>query len=136
MYDGCPLTWCSKLKTEISLSMTEAKYIILSQATREVIPFMNFMVKVGDIFPLHNPKPKSHCKLFEDNNSCIRVAESSKFTPRSKHIAIKYNHFRKHVAEKTISIYPIYTKYQLADIFTKPLDRVILTELRLILMGW
>ena len=115
---------------------TESEYIALSQAMREVIPFMNLMVKFGEVFPLHNPKPEFHCKVFEDNNSCIRVAESSKFTPRTKHIAIKYHHFRKHVADKTISIFPIDTKDQLADIFTNPLDRVIFRKLRLLLMGW
>ena len=34
MYAGCPLTWCSKLQTEISLSTTESEYIALSQAMR------------------------------------------------------------------------------------------------------
>ena len=136
MYAGCPITWCSKLQTEIALSTTESEYIALSQAMREVIPFMNLMMEVGDIFKLHNPKPKLHCKVFEDNRSCIRVAESPKFTPRTKHIAIKYHHFRSHVANKTIEILPISTKDQLADIFTKPLDRVIFIKLRRELMGW
>ena len=103
---------------------------------REVIPFMNLMVEVGEVFPLHNPKPEFHCKLFENNNSCIRMAESSKFTPRTKHIAIKYHHFRKHVTDKTISIFPIDKKDQLDDIFTKPLDRVIFRKLRFLLMDW
>ena len=57
MYAGCPLTWCSKLQTEIALSTTESEYIALSQAMREVIPFMNLMVEVGEVFPFHNPKP-------------------------------------------------------------------------------
>ena len=94
------------------------------------------MVEFGKVFLLHNPKPELHCKLFEYNNSCIRVSESSKFTPRTKHIAIKYHHFRKHVTDKTVSIFPIDTKDQLADIYTKPLDRVIFKKLQLLLMGW
>ena len=97
---------------------------------------MNFMVKVGKVFLLHNPKPEFHFKVFKDNNRCLRAAESSKFTPRTNHIAIKYHHFRKHVAGKTISVSPIDTKDQLADIFTKPLDRVIFRKLQLLLMGW
>ena len=136
MYAGCPLTWCSKLQTEIALSTTEAEYIALSQSMREVIPFMNLIVEVGNVFPLNNPKPKFHCKVFEDNRSCIRVAESPKFTPRTKHIAIKYHHFRKHVSDKTIAIFPISTTDQLADIFTKPLDRIVFTKLRKQIMGW
>ena len=95
----------------------------------EVIPFMNLMVEVGDIFPLHNPKPEFHCKVLEDNNIFIRVADSPKFTPRTKHVANKYHHFINHVTDKTISIFPIDTKDQLADIFTKPLNRVIFRKL-------
>ena len=136
MYAECPLTWCSKLQTEIALITTDYEYIALSQAIREVIPFMNLIMKVGDIFPLHNLKPKFHCKVFEDNNSCIKMSEIPKFTPRTKNIAIKYKHFRKHMADKTISLFPINSKDQLADIFTKPLDRVIFTKLRMLLMVW
>ena len=76
MCAGCPRMWCSKIQTEIALSTTKSEYIALSQAIREVIPFMNLMIEVGDVFTLHNPKPKFHCKLFEDNRSCIKVAES------------------------------------------------------------
>ena len=103
---------------------------------REVILFMNLMVEVGDIFPLHNPKPEFHCKVFEDNSICIIVAESPKFAPITNHVAIKCHHFIKHVADKTISIFPIDTKDQLADIFTKPLDILIFRKLQLLLMGW
>ena len=35
---GCPIQWSSKLQTEIALSTTEAEYIALSQAMRELIP--------------------------------------------------------------------------------------------------
>ena len=37
-YSAVPILWVSKLKTEIALSMTEAKYIALSHAMRELIP--------------------------------------------------------------------------------------------------
>ena len=33
-----PLLWVSKLQTEVALSTTEAEYIALSQAMRELIP--------------------------------------------------------------------------------------------------
>ena len=136
MYAGCPITWSSKLQTEIALSTTEAEYIALSQAMRETIPFMNLMQEIGGVFEFFNPKPKSHCKVFEDNISCIKVAESPKFTPRTKHIAIKYHHFRKHVSDGTVTIHHIDTKEQIADIFTKPLDESLFNRLRCMLMGW
>jgi hypothetical protein len=105
MYAGCPITWSSKLQTEIALSTTEAEYIALSQSMRETIPFLNLMAEIGNVLDVFSPKPKVHCKVFEDNMSCIKVAESPKFTPRTKHIAIKYHHFRKHVADGTVTIH-------------------------------
>jgi len=35
---GCPLTWTSKLQTEVALSTMEAEYIALSHSMRELIP--------------------------------------------------------------------------------------------------
>ena len=114
----------------------ESEYIALSQAMQETILFMKVMVEVGSIFPLHNPIPKFHCKFFEDNRSCIKVAESPRNTPRTTHIAIKYHHFGFYVADGTIKIYPISTVDQLVEIFTKTLDRVVFVKLRILLMGW
>jgi len=39
-YAGCPMHWSSKMQTEIALSTTEAEYIALSQAMREVLPII------------------------------------------------------------------------------------------------
>jgi hypothetical protein len=36
-YAGCPMHWSSKIQTEIALSTTEAEYMALSQALREVL---------------------------------------------------------------------------------------------------
>ncbi len=110
MYAGCPLTWCSKLQTEIAMSTTKAEYIALYYAMWETIPSMSLMVEVGQIFPICNSTPKFHCKVFEDNRSCIKVAQSPKYTPRMKHIAIKYHYFCSYVADGMINIQPIDTK--------------------------
>ena len=39
---------------------------------------MAFMKEVSFIFDIHLPNPEVFCKLFEDNQSCIDVAESKK----------------------------------------------------------
>ena len=121
-YAGCPIYWASKLQTEIALSTTEAEYIALSMAMREVLPFLNLMQEINTVLPLPAGAPKFFCKVWEDNQSCIKVAESPKFTPRTKHIALKYHHFRRFVSDGTVTIFPISTLEQTADIFTKPLD--------------
>ena len=55
---------------------------------------------------------------------------------KKKDITIKYHHFRSYVANGSIQIFPIDTKDQLANIFTKLLDRVVCVKLRRLLMGW
>ena len=136
MYAGCPLTWCSKLQTEVALSTTEAEYIALSQALRDVIPLIQLLKEVNNIFPINMPQTEVHCKVWEDNNGCITLAQEQKFSPRTKHIAIKYHHFRQHIKNGTIKILPIDTKEQTADIFTKPLDEALFIYLRKKLCGW
>ncbi len=96
-YAGCPIYWQSKLQTEIALSTAEAEYIELSQALRETLPMTNLMKENNVIFFLHLPLPKFVIKVQEDNQSCIAMANNPKFSPRTKHIAIKYHHFCKHV---------------------------------------
>jgi len=135
-YAGCPIFWKSKLQSEISLSTTEAEYIALSMSMREVLPFLNLMKEISDFLPVSTSPPKLICTAWEDNRSCIKVAESPKFTPRTKHIALKYHHFRQFVHNKTIVINPIDTKEQIADILTKPVEEKQFEYLRRKFMGW
>eukprot|EP00957_Ditylum_brightwellii_P082872 6300540-Ditylum_brightwellii.AAC.1 len=64
------------------------------------------------------PKPEAHCNVFEGNESCIAIAKAYKFSPRTKHIALKYHYFREYVADGKLVILPISTKEQMAYNFT------------------
>ena len=97
---------------------------------------MEFLEEVSQVFKLHLPTPKVYCKMFEDNESCIALAKSQKFSPRTKHIAIKYHHFRHHADNGDLDILPIDTAEQTGDIFTKPLKEVLFPYLRKNLSGW
>ena len=136
MYAGCPITLGSKLQTEIALSSTESEYIDLSSAMREVIPFLGLMIETSGLFGLLTRDSVFRCTVWEDNESCITFAKSPKCTPRTKHIAIKYHHFRRFVSDGTIAIKSIDTAEQIADIFTKPLGEKSFCLLRHQLMGW
>ena len=140
-YANCPLIWCSKLQTEIALSTAEAEYIAMSHALRDTIPIQNLVKEVSCIFQLPEPITDFCITVHEDNLSAISMAESLKFTPRTKHIAIKYHHFRSRVQTSSnksgdIRLKYISTKQQLADILTKPLDDDSFFKLRHMLCGW
>jgi hypothetical protein len=141
MYDGCPIIWASKMQPLIALSTTEAEYIALSTALREVIAVMHLCTHLKEElkkkgFDIHHPTPKITCRTFEDNQSCIEIAMNHKTRPRTKHLLVKLHHFRSHVVSKAITIEHVSTKEQLADTFTKSLARVQFSKLRDRLMGW
>jgi len=137
LYANCPLLWSSKLQTEIALSSTEAEYIALSQSMREVIPLMALMKEAQQMrLPIRPLSPKIHCKVFEDNTGAIEIAKVPKMRPRTKHLNIKYHHFREEVSKGTVSIYHVKTEDQMADMLTKPLDQKLFEAHREKMMGW
>ena len=94
------------------------------------------MKETADLSGLYMKKSLFKCTVWEDNESCITVAESPKFTPPTKHIAIKYHHFRSFVADETIITKHINTKEQLEESFTKPLPEKDFCFLWHLFMGW
>ena len=118
-YAGCPILWKSKIQSLVALSTTEAEYIALSTALRDVIHIINLMTDIqSNGFPLHGCTPKIKCRTFEDNKSYIKLATDHKTRPRTKHLSLRLHHFRSHIVNKTISVEYISTKDQVADIFT------------------
>jgi len=134
---GCPILWASKMQTEIALSSTEAEYIAMSQAMREVLPMMALMQEAAEAGVLPAAEvPKVHCKVFEDNSGAIEIARLPKMRPRTKHLNIKYHHFRDQVARGRITIHFVPTEDQIADMLTKPVSIELLARFRRRLMGW
>jgi hypothetical protein len=117
-YAGCPMHWSSKMQTEVLPIIW-----LMEEARQKNIPVLN-------------ATPKIHCKVFEDNAGAIEIANVPKMRPRTKHLNIKYHHFREEVKKGTISIYHTRTEEQIADIFTKPLPEQPFMKFREKMMGW
>ena len=127
--------WFSRLQTEIALSTTEAEYIALSTGAREVLPIRALLQELSPF--LHLPKSNMviKCTLFEDNKGAEELAKVPKNRPRTKHIAVKYHHFREAVKDGTLQVKRVSTTEQQADIMTKPLPKNTLEYLRKYIMG-
>ncbi len=124
LYAACPIIWASKLQSLVALSTTEAEYIAMSMALRDVIPIMELLEELKHRkFKVISTEPHVYCKVFEDNSGALELAKLPKMRPRTKHINVCYHHFREHVRNGLIKIFPIDTKEQIADIFTKPLSQ-------------
>jgi hypothetical protein len=124
------------MQTEIALSTMEAEYIALSQSARDLLPMRGLLHELSAATKLVVGSTMAHSTIFEDNKGCVELANAPKMHPRTRHIALKYHHFRSHVEKGNLSIRWIDTKHQLADIFTKPLAASSFIPLRQSLLGW
>jgi hypothetical protein len=121
MYSNCPILWVSHLQTEIALSTAKAEYIALSQALQDVIPLITLLQEINNVFPVHMKTPTFLCKVHKDNQLCFTMATSQRFTPCTKHIALKYHHFCSHVKQGAVQVSNCRTTEQKAGLLTKPL---------------
>ena len=95
---------------------------------------LNELKRRGFVF--NASTPLVHCKVLEDNKSCIEIVTNHRTRPRTKHLSVRLHHFRSHIVAKTISIQHVSTHEQMADTFTKPLPRNQFIKLTNKLMGW
>jgi hypothetical protein len=135
MYTNCPILWVSRLQTEIALGTAEAECIALSQLIHNVILLITLLKEINKVFPMHVKTPTFVCKVHEDNQLCITMATLQKFTPCTKHIALKYHHFCSHIKSRAIQITYCCTTEQKADLLTKPLADDIFFKLHYMLSG-
>ncbi len=111
---------------EIGISCTYSNPVIIG-GRKHTHTIQNLMKEIHCIFSMPNPMTDFCITAHEDNMSAIAMTKSLKFTPCTKHIAIKYHHFCSRVQTSSnpsgdIKIKYISTKKQLADIFIKPID--------------
>jgi hypothetical protein len=85
MFANCPIIWMSRLQTEIALFSTEAEYIALSTATREVVPLLQLMKEAKQHgMPIHVEQASFHCRIFEDNAGAIEMAKNTQNASMNK----------------------------------------------------
>ncbi len=117
-----PISWASKLQSQVALSTTEAEYIAMSQSLHDVITVMNLLEEMRERdFQVICTEPHVYCKGFEDNSGSLELARLPKLRPRTKHINVCYHHFCEYVRKGLIKIFSIDTKNQIADALTKAL---------------
>jgi len=137
MYAGCPILWASKLQTLFALSSTESEYYSLSTALRQTIPIMELAKEMKTKgFDIGSTVPKVHCKVFEDNSGALEIATIHKTRPRTKHMNCQVHHFRHYVDSGEITIHPIGTDDQSADMLSKSVILTKLIKFRKFIMGW
>ena len=65
-----------------------------------------------------------------DNQGALALAKNPEFHPRTKHIAVRYHFIRDLVKAGLVTVEYVPTAVMLADVMTKPLDRVKFEQAR------
>ena len=136
-YAGCPVSWASKLQTQVALSTTEAEYVALSTSLRDAIPIMNLIKELNERkFITTNSETRIYCKVFEDNTGALEMARVPKMRPRTKHLNVIYHWFTSYVKSGLVKIFPIESIHQKADGYTKPLSHKVFLKHRKSTLHW
>jgi len=110
---GGAVSWASKKQTTVALSSTEAEYIAVAAACQEAV-WLRQLLK--DINPTSSTETTVlHC----DNQSTIKLAHSSAYHARSKHIDTKLHFIREKILGKEIKLEFLCSKEMPADYLTK-----------------
>jgi hypothetical protein len=123
---GDTVMWRTKKQNHIALSSTEAEYVAMSLACRELSCLKEMcrnILKLGMI-PI----------LFEDNRAAINLAKTSESKSLKHLVNVLYHYVREKAHNGEIQIEWINTKDQIGDLFTKALAGPKFEEFRRIIM--
>lgn len=119
LFQGAPVSWCSKKQSTVALSTMEAEYMALSAATQEALWLRQLEAQLRPHDPAGPAGPCDPTLIYCDNQSAIHFAGKESYNARSKHIDIKFHFLREKIANKEIKVNYVETNNMIADVLTK-----------------
>jgi len=122
--DRSIVNFVSNTRTTVTLSSTEAEYIVASTCTTE-IKFITMLLE--ELAPNEVKRPGT---LHEDNTGAIFLMENQAVGQRTKHIDIRYHHIREMIENNWMKVKFIKSEENIADMETKNLPVNLLEKHR------
>ena len=92
-----PISWYSKRQTCVALSITEAEYVAMCEASKEITWMRHFL---GNFDALQVQPTILLC----DNQSAIKLVHKTEFHQRTKHLDVKYHFIHEQQTNGTIDV--------------------------------
>ncbi|KAI3715736.1 hypothetical protein L6452_22723 [Arctium lappa] len=108
------VSWTSKKQNCVSTSTAEAEYVAAARCCSQVLWMTTQLRDFG-----YNYK---HVPIYCDSKSAISIIANPVQHSKTKHIDVRYHFIKDHVEKGDIEMHFVQTDFQLADLFTKPLD--------------
>lgn len=111
-FGGAAIFWISQLQKVVALSTTEAEYVAITEASKEMEWLhQNLLGELG--------KEYKNSIIYSDSQSAIFLANNSAFHKRTKHIRLKYHYIRHLLEMEILQLLKIRGSENPADMFTK-----------------
>lgn len=107
-------------------SSTEAEYISVSSAGRDIIWMGTLLKEIGH--DISTPSP-----LMVDNQSALKVLQNPELHSQMKHIDVKMHWIWDAIKRGNITVHFLPTNDMITDVFTKPLPKPAVERHRLAL---
>jgi hypothetical protein len=108
------ISWKSCKQVNTALSAAEAEIVAATECIKEIIWIKNILKDLRQ-------KVQEPIIIFEDNQACIKIAESENITSKTKHIGYKTTYLREQVQSQIIKFVYCESQNMIADILTKAL---------------
>lgn len=115
MLHGGPVAWSSSLQRVTALSSSEAEYMSISEALKELLWLRPLMESLGS-------KQNRATELKVDNQAAIAMSKNPEFHRRTKHIGVRFHRIRQEQEAGNVNVTYVPTEKQIADLLTKPLN--------------
>ena len=115
---GTAVSWVSKLQKIVALSTTEAEYVAMTEASKEMVWLQSFLEELGH----KQVKSVLHC----DSQSAIHLARNPVYHARTKHIQVRYHFIRSALEDGVLVLEKILGSQNPADMLTKtvPIEKL------------
>jgi hypothetical protein len=117
LYANGAICWRSRKQRVVTTSSAEAEYVALCEVTQEIKWIRGILSELG--MPESGPTT-----VYEDNQSCMALANDRILNQRSKHIDIVHHFARERVARGEVAYHYVSTTSMIADALTKNLGAV------------
>ena len=107
---SCAVSWRATLQSVVALSTTEAEYMAVSEACKELIWLKGLYAELCGV--------NSYTNLYCDSQSAIYLTKDQMFHERTKYIDIKYHFVRDVIEEGELKVCKISTHDNPADMLT------------------
>eukprot|EP00956_Cyclotella_meneghiniana_P004202 scaffold5163_cov49-Cyclotella_meneghiniana.AAC.3 len=115
---GGSVGYKTRLQPTVALSSTEAEFMAACEAGKMLLYIRSILWDLG-------VPQQAASIIYEDNDACTAMANAQKPTSRTRHMDIRYFALSDWVEQDLMTLERIHTSVNIADHFTKPLERTL-----------